>query len=340
MYGIYRITYNLGYVYMIKVSGTCSPDRSEYHQKLNTCLTFPELVTLGSAYNMIVREEQNQMYKKINKSDFSSSRRLLNALNDRFSKVCPSKEEGKKGKEYQDQCWLEQPIIKLKAKDLYDTLQNRFRPLMPISWKTNKNHLLNTFDILKVLKQYEKKYDDFEFLGVYPLNFMEKDKQDTSMCVIGDICHLQIKRHITDGKEFKKRQFALVHNMDPHDQPGSHWVALYINIDSTDPRFGFGYYDSYGYDESYQVQKLYRTVVDQLRQSKMKIPPFIKNTKRHQYKNTECGMFSIVFVILCLENKVKIKDIFKKLDLENADDYVASLRTKLFRPVRTSSLFQ
>ena len=314
---------------LIEVSGTCSPIRTENHKRFNTCLTFSELVTIGSAYNMIVQNNKNRdnrMLKTINKSSFSSSKRLINALEDRFSKACPPNNDGMG----QDQCWLEQPIFKLNARDLYNTLQRKFRPLMPMSWKADKNHLLNTFDILKVLKQYEDKYDDFEFLGVYPLNFMEKDERNDDMCVIGDICHLQMKKHIESEKKFKKKQFALVHNMDPHDQPGSHWVALYINIDSSDPRFGFGYYDSYGYDESYQVQKLYNTVVNQLRQLNLEIPPFIKNKKRHQFKNTECGMFSIMFVILCLENKIKIKEIFKKMDMKNADDQVASFRTKLF----------
>lgn len=315
---------------LIEVSGICSPVRTENHKKFNTCLTFSELVTIGSAYNMIVQNKKNpdtKTLKPINKSSFSSSKRLISALEDRFSKACPPNDDEVE----RDQCWLEQPILKMNAKDLYSTLQRKFRPLMPMSWKEDKNHLLNTFDILKVLKQYEDRYDDFEFLGVYPLNFMEKDERNDHMCVIGDICHLQMRKHIESEKTFKKKQFALVHNMDPHDQPGSHWVALYINIDSSDPRFGFSYYDSYGYDESYQVQQLYSTVGNQLRHLNLKIPPFVRNKKRHQFKNTECGMFSILFVILCLENKIQIKEIFKKMDMKDADDRVASFRTKLFR---------
>lgn len=311
----------------IETRGTCSPSGIGNAKRHNSCLSYSELVTLGSVYNMFVdgalkRKDKDEkiMKSKIKKSEFTSPKKLYKALNLRFAPICG---------EGLDHCWIEQPLLKQNAQDLYKNLQKRFRPLMPSSWSSNKNHLLNTFDILKVVKQYEDKYKDFDFLGVYPLNFMEEKKDMKQMCVIGTICHFHIKKHIKNGK-LQKKQFAIVHNMDPHDMPGSHWVSLYINIDPDDPRFGFSYYDSYGFSESYQVQKLYNKILEQLVELNMKVIPFYRNTKRNQYKNTECGMFSIMFIILCLENKAPIQDIYQKLNQPKADDMVASYRTKLF----------
>lgn len=321
----------------VEIKGTCSPAGIKNHIKHKTCMAFSELVTIGAMYNSFVdkakKGEKKQIKQKdslpllkITKSEFASPARLIKALNERFSSVCSKNE---------DHCWIEQPIFKQDAQSVYKQLQSRFRPLMPSTWIHDKNFLLNTFDIYKVLKQYEDRYADFEFLGVFPLDFMEvkSNSKEEKKCIIGDVCHFQIKKHINDKLE--KKQFALVHNMDPHDQPGSHWVSLYMNIDQSDPRFGFSYYDSYGLPESYQVKKLYKAVVDQLGNIHPSlIIPFQRNKKRNQYKNTECGMFSILFVVLCLENKICIKNVYKILDQPSADDRVAAFREKLFRKKR------
>jgi len=42
-------------------------------------------------------------------------------------------------------------------------------------------------------------------------------------------------------------------------------------------------------------------------------------------------MFSILFVVLCLENKICMKNVYKILDQPSADDRVAAFREKLFR---------
>lgn len=324
----------------VETRGSCSPSGILNHEKYKSCMSFSELVTIASIYNMLVDKYTMRSHdkkgvahdkkevlhdivlKKINKSDFISSSRLIKALNSRFSAVCAKND---------DQCWIEQPLIKTNASRVYQKLQRHFRPLMPSSWKggEDENKLLNTFDIHDVLKQYEDRYEDFLFLGVYPLDFMEKESDDR--CLIGQVCHLQMKKHISRKKKFIKKQFAMVHNMDPHDQPGSHWVSFYVNIDPKDPRFGFSFYDSYGLPESYQVRKLYKRIIDQLLDLNLEIPPFWRNNKRNQFKNTECGMFCILFVILCLENEMPIKNISGKLNHPDADDRVASFRQKLFR---------
>ena len=45
---------------------------------------------------------------------------------------------------------------------------------MPLKWKENKNEWLNTLDIEAVMKQYEKKYNNFIFIGPVPIDFDHK----------------------------------------------------------------------------------------------------------------------------------------------------------------------
>ena len=44
----------------------------------------------------------------------------------------------------------------------------------------------------------------------------------------------------------------MIFNLDPHDKPGSHWVALYSDVD----KGGVYYFDSYGIDTPKEVKVL------------------------------------------------------------------------------------
>lgn len=62
----------------------------------------------------------------------------------------------------------------------------------------------------------------------------------------------------------------------------------------------------------------------------------ITNNKKHQFKNTECGMFSILFQIRWLnkhivkKNKTSFQEIISNPFID--DDNMVRLRQSLFRP--------
>jgi hypothetical protein len=63
------------------------------------------------------------------------------------------------------------------------------------------------------------------------------------------------------------------------------------------------------------------------------------NKKRHQFKNSECGMFSMVFLIRWLnyinrQKKGEIEDVSLNsiIGLDIKDDDVFNLRKEFFRP--------
>lgn len=318
---------------MIKTLGTCSPKGIKNYEKYHTCLSLSELRTLAMVYNKIVKmakdpQKEPDLHKKIVMKEipcakFKTVSSLYKELNQRFLKICQP---------YKDNCWIDQPFIQKELKDdVKENIENNFRPLMQSSWIHNKRELLDTFDILKVMKQYEDAHKNFLFLGVFPSDFMQE--KDNDKCLISDICHFKLENIL----KAKKKHMGFVMNLDPHYKGGSHWVCVYINLDPTDIRYGYYYYDSYGLKEPKPIRLFYDTLQTQWKEWQKKTNnnykdlPFYRNKIRHQFQNTECGMFSIITLVMCLENNVPIKQIMEKMLKPKSDDMIAEFRDKLFR---------
>jgi hypothetical protein len=107
---------------------------------------------------------------------------------------------------------------------------------MPESWNKNMNTWLSTIDILKVMKQYEQKYQDFLFIGPVPIDF--DYKITFGMCISNELCNFNLEKFINFGK----KRLGIVFNLDPHYMSGSHWVALFFDSNTG----GIYFFDSYG----------------------------------------------------------------------------------------------
>ena len=83
--------------------------------------------------------------------------------------------------------------------------------------------------------------------------------------------------------------------MDKHNEPGSHWVGMFeFN------KGEIGYFDSYGYSAPKEVVELMEKLKKQCNELKQRV--VLKfNTTRHQRKNSECGVYSINFIVKMLE---------------------------------------
>lgn len=285
------------------------------YERYKSCLSLKDLEVIARDYNKTVHPMH-----RITENKFKSFKLLHEALGNKFAHACDKNDT---------ECWIGLVQDPNKTR----ILLNNFRPPMDPVWKVNRNTLLNTTDIMRALKPYEKQYNDFHFLGVFPLDFTDTNSGyfSNNQCVVGNLCRFDIRTSIKN----KKTQFGLVVNLDKYGKPGSHWVAVYINVDKKDPRYGFHFYDSYGRQEPVQIQTFYKRIAVQLGNgsgaSSRTAIPFNRNTTRHQYKFSECGMFSMVFIILCLENKITIADIFNKKLYPGADDAVNVLRPILYK---------
>ena len=179
--------------------------------------------------------------------------------------------------------------------DMRNKLVNSFAPKAPTSWKKNPNKWLSNIDITNVMKQYEYKYKCFDFIGPSPIDY---DHIINGICVWGELCNFDLSHHINNGRS----KIGIIFNLDDHKNDGSHWVSLFINVQKQT----IFYFDSVGDKIPQQIMKFVNTVMEQGLLLSPKINfKFDQNYPiEHQYGNTECGMYSLFFIIQMLQDKI------------------------------------
>ena len=250
-----------------KSTKICAPHTEESF----TCFTKRALINIVKAWNK---------HKSKDKIIFTntSKKKLWKKLNKKLRDKCEN--------EY---CWTEQDFLKKKSINLK---KRYFRPKMPEEWYKNDREWLNTYDIDKVMKQYELKYKDFHFLGAVPMDFDKK--LGFGSCVIDELCNINLKNLLKQGKT----KLGIILNLDNHDQEGSHWVSLFCDF----VKDAIYYFDSYGYKETPEIRRLMDRLKEQGSSLNKNIDIHV-NTNRHQYKTSECGVYSINFIERLLNNE-------------------------------------
>ena len=217
-------------------------------------------------------------------------------------------------------------VDKLKdATKKQSMLKTRYSPFMPQKWKKNINEWLSSTDIINVLRQYEATYPAFKFLGPSPTDyyFMETPTQ----CVWRDLCQFNLKSYLAAGKT----KFGVVFNLDPHDLPGSHWVALFINATTRQIR----YFDSTGEIIHKDILRFVHEVQEKSRELGQTYTFDERNDQthplEHQYGDTECGMYVLYFIITMLRNRRDVYHaVFKNKHLRIPDKAMERLRHQYF----------
>lgn len=217
-----------------------------------------------------------------------------------------------------ESCWLEQPFTKGKYED---EIRKSFAPEAPKSWRENPKEWLSSDELKKVMKQYERTYKCFKFLGPAPIDF---DKMLSDGCVDSQICNFELQKYMDEGKT--KLGFSF--NTDTHEGGGEHWVSMFLNMKRR-PAMLF-YYDSAGEKASKEIEKLAQRIIKQgseLKPQPVKIEFDQNYPVEHQFKNTECGIYSLFFIIHMLEDKVT-KEYLKTHIIK--DDYMEQFRDVFF----------
>lgn len=222
-------------------------------------------------------------------------------------------------------CLLQRSLLSHKEKKaLLDTF---FRPAMPAEWKNDPDVWLTSEDIAAVMKQYEKAYPEFKFIGVVPIDFAAPDPYQQGgalettplfpekKCMNDEFCHVDLAAEKKAGRKI----LGAVFNLDPHYKGGSHWVALAVDL----TRDCVYYFDSYGMAPPAQVARFMRYLT--LQNPKLKLQ---SNGRRFQYSDTECGMYSMYFLIRMIAGE-SFKKFCKK---PIADKYMLEFRKVLFDP--------
>jgi hypothetical protein len=194
--------------------------------------------------------------------------------------------------------------------------KENLRPPQPASWKDNPDEWLDSNNIRDVMRQYEEARPDFKFLGPYPIDFAARDPYSKGKvkCLISEMCDLDI-----DGKDMAGKDYiGIIFNLDPHNKGGSHWVASFIDI----PKKEFIYFDSYGMKPPKQIYRFMQWLT--IQEPKMKLR---MNGVEMQKKDSECGMYSMYFIICMLEGE-SFKDFYERAP---SDDFMEKvMRERLF----------
>lgn len=218
-----------------------------------------------------------------------------------------------------EDCWLDLIEDEYLREDLKKQL---FAPFQPEEWKNNPTTWLSNHDILKVLEQYEHLHHDFKFIGPTPIDFNSTPIYYYGKCVCQELCKLNIDKYMSEGIH----HVGIVFNLDKHNSSGSHWVSLYMDLKNKDVY----YFDSNGTKPPREIDELIHNL-----QKEQQFKAHI-NCFEHQLQNTECGIYSMFFIISMLTEKLgkkskKRKEIFDHLQrVRVSDNKMKKLREKYF----------
>jgi hypothetical protein len=211
-----------------------------------------------------------------------------------------------------EDCWLKE----IKDANIKNKLiKNIFAPYQPKEWKKNRSAWLSNFDISDVLHQYEKSHKNFKIIGPTPIDFNSRPNDMNGQCVWEDLCDFSLSRFMKKYKD--KTKIGIVFNLDKHDQGGSHWVSLFVDLED---KFVF-YFDSAGDKIKPEIESLANIIIKQA--SELPNPIVLEFHQNypveHQMGNNECGMYSLFFIVTMLTNEIdepnKIFNNFKdKID--------------------------
>jgi len=176
-----------------------------------------------------------------------------------------------------------------------------FAPEHPPEWFKNKNEWLTNFDIDMVMEQYELENKDFKYLGTTPIDYDYIVDTTSQTCVEDDLCKFNLKELMSQGK----RRFASVFNLDKHDESGSHWVSLFIDVNKRIIMF----FDSASGSIPKKINEFINHVKAQGLSENIEFK-YINGKKKHQYGGSECGVYSIHFIIEMLKHPEKAMHIF------------------------------
>lgn len=190
-----------------------------------------------------------------------------------------------------ESCWVRQMM---HSKEQQRELLDAFAPEAPKDWDKNPNEWLSSMDILRVMNQYEQRYKCFDFIGPSPIDY--DHRQVNGQPVWKELCFFDLNDHIRKG-HFK---IGIIFNLDKHTGSGTHWVSMFINVKK---KIIF-YFDSTGDAIPPQIMKFARTVMEQGKSIGIDFAFDQNHPVEHQYSNTECGMYSLFFIIHMVEDKI------------------------------------
>lgn len=286
--------------------GPHSPDEPHAVSESKTCYSNDSLEKLKSAWNA---RHPDEAIKSTDPNE------IWAFLRQQMSRVCKN-----------EACWLRKLLITEDKGKYRDLLNYTFAPAAPKNWIKKPTTWLTSVDIENVMKQYEHAYPSFMFLGPAPIDF--DAKMETGEYVWKDIHNFNLENMIKRGK----RQFGFIFNTDPHTKSGAHWISMFVDVRNA---FIF-FFDSTSDDIPPEIKALTDRIIAAGERLSPKLElKLIVNKKDHQYKNTECGMYSIFMISNVLTGKMKPADFAVK---RISDEFMIKFRKTYFNSAKLDDI--
>jgi hypothetical protein len=279
-----------------------------------SCFTYESLKKIAESYNT---RNNDKIDTSLNKEA------LVQTLENKLSNKCS-----------EQTCWLRLDFV--KEMDNKEIENNTFRPSGP----SKKYEWLSTTHINEVIEQYQEKYKDFLFFGAVPYDF-----EDLPVLGMHNINFDNLKKE-------NKTKIGVVINLDEHYKDGSHWVALYADLN----KFQVYFFDSIGKRPYKRIRKFINKITKYMYHQKFgeklhindviekfkkikglpedKVTKFIESNSylknllgggfdirynhiQHQFNNSECGVYSINFITRLVEGET-FDDIITNITKDEA----------------------
>ena len=270
-----------------------------------SCIPLELLIEMAETYNKFHQNNKSQHIKL--------DSRLDTLYPDDYKKYL-LQEFGKKF-EGDQKDWINSKYLELMSDETKDVLENKvFRPDGP----QGRFDWLSTIDINQVLYQYEEKYPDFKFLGAVPMDFMDLD-------------YLPFKTlNLSDLKNDNINRIGVIFNTDKSYQKGKHWISLFCDLNNAQIYFS----DSVGTRPPKEVNEFMKKLEDYIKSKKKSNVDIRYNKTQHQKGNSECGVYSINFILRLLKGKTFDHITKKRL----SDNQVNKCRIKYFGKIDKNNL--
>jgi hypothetical protein len=251
----------------------CSPEYKNNAYK-DSCYNKKIIFKIRDAYNKNAKDED--------KITFATFKEVYEDLKLKMYELGCVKED----------CWLNQ--LPIKERNYLDSVV--FAPDHPEKWNKNPNEWLSNYDINSIMKQYERFYPEFAFIGSTTMDFdtvlTDDDKKE---CVCNNMCNFKIRDYIKKGI----RKIGFVVNLDYHTEGGSHWVSLFVDLDD---RIIY-YFDSARNETPEEITAFVKRISEQCLKEHIDME-YIENKISHQKTDTECGMYALFFVTTMLTGDI------------------------------------
>ena len=237
-----------------------------------SCIPLNLLVKMAIAYNKKNKENSISLFDTLEElSPDKYKTYLLFEFQKRFKNTNHSE-------------WVNNKIFDNIPKEDKEYLQTSvFRPEGP----QGQFQWLSTLDINKTLVQYENKYPDFAFLGAVPIDFNELDYYPFK------------KMNFNELRKEGKNKLGVIFNLDEHYKGGSHWVSLFSDLEKGQVYFS----DSYGKKPEKRINHFIDRIKNYLETCNIDNLDIRHNPTQHQKGNSECGVYSINFILRLLKGK-------------------------------------